>query len=40
MLFQTWTFLLFFLIFYPVYLVLKKTRLRTPWLLLASYVFY
>ncbi len=40
MLFHTWTFLLFFSIFYPVYLALKGTRLRTPWLLLASYVFY
>ncbi len=40
MLFQTWTFALFFLIFYPVYLGLKGTRLKIPWLLLASYVFY
>jgi D-alanyl-lipoteichoic acid acyltransferase DltB (MBOAT superfamily) len=40
MLFHTWTFALFFLVFYPVYLALKGTRLKTPWLLLASYVFY
>ena len=40
MLFQTWTFALFFSIFYPVYLALKGTRLKLPWLLLASYVFY
>ena len=40
MLFHTWTFVFFFLIFYPVYLALRKTRAGTPWLLLASYVFY
>jgi len=40
MLFHTWTFALFFLVFYPVYLGLKGTRLKLPWLLLASYVFY
>jgi len=40
MLFHTWTFVLFFLIFYPGYLVLKGTRGKLPWLLLASYVFY
>jgi alginate O-acetyltransferase complex protein AlgI len=40
MLFHTWTFALFFLIFYPVYLALKQTRLKIPWMLLASYVFY
>jgi len=40
MLFHTWTFVLFFLIVYPVYLLLKSTRLRLPWLLAASYVFY
>ncbi|MBN2474198.1 MAG: MBOAT family protein [Pirellulales bacterium] len=40
MLFHTWTFAAFFLIFYSVYLLLRKTRARTPWLLLASYVFY
>ena len=40
MLFHTWTFVVFFLIFYPVYLSLKRTRFKLPWLLLASYVFY
>ncbi|MCK4375281.1 MAG: MBOAT family protein, partial [Candidatus Brocadiae bacterium] len=40
MLFHTWTFVLFFLIVYPVHLALKRTRLKLPWLLLASYVFY
>jgi len=40
MLFPTWPFALFFLVFYPVYLVLKGTRLRLPWLLTASYFFY
>ena len=36
--FHTWTFALFFLVFYPVYLGLKGTRFRIPWLLAASYV--
>jgi alginate O-acetyltransferase complex protein AlgI len=40
MLFHDWTFALFLLIFYPLFLLLKGTRLRVPWLLLASYVFY
>jgi D-alanyl-lipoteichoic acid acyltransferase DltB (MBOAT superfamily) len=40
MFFQTWTFAIFVLIFYPVYLAVKGTRLRTLWLLVASYVFY
>lgn len=40
MLFHTWVFLAFFLAFYPVYLLVKGTWLRTPWLLTASYVFY
>lgn len=40
MLFHTWTFGLFFIIVYPVYLVLKNTKLRVPWLLAASYFFY
>ena len=39
MLFHTWTFVLFFLIVYPVYLALKGTRFKLPWLLAASYVF-
>jgi len=40
MLFHTWVFVAFFLIVYPVYLLARDTRLRLPWLLLASYVFY
>ncbi len=40
MLFHTWVFLAFFLIFYPVYLPIKGTRLGLLWLLVASYVFY
>jgi len=40
MLFHTWTFALFFAIVYPGYLLLKGTRFKLPWLLLASYVFY
>jgi alginate O-acetyltransferase complex protein AlgI len=40
MLFQTWAFALFFLIVYPVYLVLKGTRFGLPWLLAVSYFFY
>lgn len=40
MLFQTWSFLIFFLIAYPLYLLVKRTRLRLPWLLATSYVFY
>ena len=40
MLFQTWTFALFFLVVWPVYLAVHRTRLRIPWLLAASYVFY
>ncbi len=40
MLFHTWPFALFFLIVYPIYLVLKNTRLRLPWLLASSYIFY
>ena len=40
MLFHTWTFALFFLAFYPVYLAVRRTRLRIVWLLAASYVFY
>jgi len=40
MLFHTWPFALFFLVVYPVYLVLKGTRFRLPWLLAASYFFY
>ena len=40
MLFHTWIFVLFFLVAYPGYLLLKRTRFRLPWLLVASYVFY
>ena len=40
MLFHTWIFLVFFLIFFPVYSLLRKTAYRLPWLLLASYAFY
>jgi D-alanyl-lipoteichoic acid acyltransferase DltB (MBOAT superfamily) len=40
MLFQTWRFALFFLIFYAGYLGLRKTRLCYGYLLAASYVFY
>jgi len=40
MLFHTWPFALFFLVVYPVYLILKDTRFRLPWLLAASYFFY
>jgi len=40
MLFQTWVFLLFFLVVYMVYLFLKRTRLGLLWLLLSSYFFY
>ena len=40
MLFHTWIFLLFFLIVYPIYLALKKTRFNNLWLLIASYTFY
>ena len=40
MLFHTWTFALFFVIFYPVYLAVRRSRARIPWLWVASYVFY
>ena len=40
MLFHTWTFLVFFAAFYPVFLAVRKTRFRDWWLLIASYVFY
>jgi len=40
MLFHTWPFVLFFLIAYPIYLALKPTRFRLPWLLAVSYFFY
>jgi len=40
MLFHTWTFLAFFLVVYPGFLLLKRTRFKAPWLLAASYFFY
>lgn len=40
MLFQTWSFLIFFAIAYPLYLLIKGTRLRLPFLLTISYIFY
>jgi len=40
MLFQTWTFAVFFSIVYLVHLGVKGTRFRHLWLLLSSYVFY
>ncbi len=40
MLFHTWPFVLFFLIVYSVYLILKRTRFGLAWLLIASYFFY
>jgi D-alanyl-lipoteichoic acid acyltransferase DltB (MBOAT superfamily) len=41
MLFHTWVFLVFFLIVYPVYLLVRKhNRLMNIWLMIASYVFY
>ncbi len=40
MLFHTWIFLVFFVLFYAVYLLTKKTCFREPWLLVSSYIFY
>src|SRR6266568_2301337 len=40
MLFHTWPFLLFLLVFLPVFFALRKTPLWLPWLTLASYFFY
>jgi D-alanyl-lipoteichoic acid acyltransferase DltB (MBOAT superfamily) len=40
MLFHTLPFALFFLIVYPIYLIVKQTRFRLPWLLVISYFFY
>jgi alginate O-acetyltransferase complex protein AlgI len=40
MLFQTWPFFVFFAVVYGGYLFVKETRLRLPWLLAASYIFY
>jgi alginate O-acetyltransferase complex protein AlgI len=41
MLFHTWVFFVFFLIVYPVYLLVRRNnRLMNIWLMLASYTFY
>jgi D-alanyl-lipoteichoic acid acyltransferase DltB (MBOAT superfamily) len=41
MLFHTWVFFVFFLIVYPVYLLVRKSnRLMNIWLMIASYTFY
>jgi D-alanyl-lipoteichoic acid acyltransferase DltB (MBOAT superfamily) len=41
MLFHTWVFVLFFLIVYPVYLLLRKNnQMMNLWLMIASYTFY
>ena len=40
MLFHSWVFVLFFAVFYPVFHLTKHTRLKDPWLLFCSYVFY
>jgi D-alanyl-lipoteichoic acid acyltransferase DltB (MBOAT superfamily) len=41
MLFHTWVFVVFFLIVYPVYLILRRNNmLMNAWLMLASYTFY
>src|SRR5438477_4335326 len=41
MLFHTWVFFAFFLIVYPVYLLVRRNnRLMNVWLMLASYTFY
>jgi D-alanyl-lipoteichoic acid acyltransferase DltB (MBOAT superfamily) len=41
MLFHTWVFFAFFLVVYPVYLVVRQNnRLMNLWLMIASYTFY
>ncbi|HYV40119.1 MAG TPA: MBOAT family O-acyltransferase [Gemmataceae bacterium] len=41
MLFHTWVFFVFFLIVYPVFLLVRKNnRLMNLWLMIASYTFY
>src|ERR1051326_4336106 len=41
MLFHTWVFAVFFLIVYPVYLLVRRNnRLMNVWLMIASYTFY
>jgi len=39
-LFHNWVFFAFFAVVYPVFLLIRHTRWRVPWLLAASYVFY
>src|SRR3954451_14708349 len=41
MLFHTWVFAAFFLIVYPVYLLVRRNnQLMNLWLMIASYTFY
>src|SRR5215475_10362786 len=41
MLFHTWVFLVFFLVFYPVFLLVRRNnRLMNLWPMIASYTFY
>jgi len=40
MLFQTLPFFIFFAVVYPIYLLVKGTWLRLPWMLVISYAFY
>ena len=40
MLFHTWMFPVFFIGVYGVFLLVKGTRFKALWMLLASYVFY
>src|SRR5437763_16453968 len=41
MLFHTWVFFVFFLVVYPVYLLVRRNnRLMNLWLMIASYTFY
>jgi alginate O-acetyltransferase complex protein AlgI len=40
MLFNSWIFVVFFALFLPIYYALGATKLRTVWLLAASYFFY
>src|ERR1700732_1856124 len=41
MLFHTWVFFAFFLIVYPIFLLLRRNnRLMNLWLMIASYTFY
>src|SRR5271166_2115815 len=41
MLFHTWVFFVFFLIVYPVYLLVRRNNgLMNIWLMIASYTFY